>query len=308
MRKKPFPSELIRPDRYLLNQDSMIRQQMLEMWAELSDLRHEKELLKRLVLRYADAEKRIRNLHEQLRDELLAAASIQQTLLPGSLPESTFMEAAWKFQPCDEVGGDIVGLQALDDERWGCYVLDVAGHGPRAAMITVSVAQYLKPSSGIDLFSPAKVLDALEMEFPFTRFGSFFTIIYGVVDLKQQSFTFCNAGHPFPLLTQHGSAPEFVDRHDPMLGLGFNDKRDEVVVDLSSGSMLLYTDGLTECVAPDGSFYGEDKLLQEFAKISSHSAEKSADEIFATARSFASGTRFKDDFTLLVLKSLAQHV
>ena len=303
MRIKPFPSELIRPDHFLLNQDSLVRQQMLEMWADLSDLKHESELLKRLVLRYADAEKRIRNLHEQLRDELVAAAAIQQTLLPGNLPESTVMEAAWKFQPCDEVGGDIVGLQVLDGTRWGCYVLDVAGHGPRAAMITVSVAQYLKPSSGVDLFSPKKVLDALEKEFPFSRFGSFFTIIYGVVDLKQQSFTFCNAGHPFPLLTQRGSAPEFVDCHDPMLGLGFEEERNEVVVDLSSGSsMLLYTDGLTECVASDGSFYGEDRLLRDFSNICSHSAEDAATEIFGAARSFASGVSFKDDFTLLVLK------
>jgi len=302
--KNTFPYELISPDRILLNQDRQLRQQMLDIWAEMLDMRYDSELLKKLVMRYAAAEKRIRSLHKQLRDDVAAAAAIQQTLLPGALPNSDRIAAAWKFQPCDAVGGDIVALRVLDDDHWACYVLDVAGHGPRAAMITVSVAQFLKPASGIDMLNPATVMDALEEEFPFTRFGSFFTILYGVLDLKKRKFSFCNAGHPYPMLARPGADTEMIVGHDPMLGLGLKEQRKLMVADLSGGGrLLLYTDGLTECVAPDGSFYGEERLMRSLAANLDQPAATAADAIFAAARAFAAGTSFKDDFTMLLLQS-----
>ncbi|PKL49991.1 MAG: hypothetical protein CVV42_04845 [Candidatus Riflebacteria bacterium HGW-Riflebacteria-2] len=304
---KSFPHELISPDRMLLNQDRQLRQQMLDIWAELLDMRYDSELLKKLVMRYASAEKRIRKLHSQLSEDVAAAAAIQQTLLPSILPESDRMQAAWKFQPCDAVGGDIIGLTALDENRWGCYVLDVAGHGPRAAMITISVAQFLKPSSAIDMFSPPKVMDALEEEFPFTRFGSFFTILYGVLDLRKQMFSFCNAGHPYPMLARPGADPEMIAGHDAMLGLGIKEPRNEMRADISDGGrLLLYTDGLTECVAPDGSFYGEERLMRSLAANLDQSAAVAADAVFDAARAFAAGTSYKDDFTMLLLQSSDQ--
>ncbi len=306
-RLKDFPYELISPDRMLLNQDGQLRQQMLDIWAELLDMRYDSELLKKLVMRYAAAERRIRNLHKQLSDDVAAAAVIQQTLLPGVLPNSDRITAAWKFQPCDAVGGDIVALRVLDDDHWACYVLDVAGHGPRAAMITVSVAQFLKPASGIDMLSPTKVMDALEEEFPFTRFGSFFTILYGVLDLKKRTFSFCNAGHPYPMLARPGSDPEMIVGHDAMLGLGIKDPRNEMRADISGGCrLLLYTDGLTECVAPDGSFYGEERLMRSLAANLDQPAAAAADAIFDAARAFAAGTSYKDDFTMLLLQSSDQ--
>lgn len=303
MPAQPFPHELVRPDRILLNQDSLVRLQMLEMWSKLQEASFDSALLKKLILRYADSEKQIRSLYQQLSEDLKAAAEIQRTLLPVGMLETETYEAVWKFQPCEAVGGDLVGLRKLDDNRLACFVLDVAGHGPRAAMITVSVAQFLKQAAGIDLFSPNAVMDALEKEFPFTRFGSFFTIIYGVFDLQQKIFTFCNAGHPCPLLAKPEKEAEMIAAHDPMLGLGFDSPRNEITLDLAGGgSLLLYSDGLTECVAPDGSFFGEERLLASFAACRQFSATEIADTLFTDSRNFTAGVSFKDDFTLLVLR------
>ena len=47
--RNTFPYELISPDRMLLNQDRQLRQQMLDIWAELLDMRYDSELLKKLV-------------------------------------------------------------------------------------------------------------------------------------------------------------------------------------------------------------------------------------------------------------------
>jgi sigma-B regulation protein RsbU (phosphoserine phosphatase) len=89
------------------------------------------------------------------------------------------------------MGGDIFNMFQLDDDHWGIYMLDVSGHGVQAAMVTVSVSQFLQPNSGhllsrksgksgttSELRAPADVLVALDTEFPFERFNNFFTITY----------------------------------------------------------------------------------------------------------------------------------
>jgi glyoxylase-like metal-dependent hydrolase (beta-lactamase superfamily II) len=70
--------------------------------------------------------------------------------------------------------------------------------------------------------------------------------------------------------------------------------------------LLLYTDGLTECVAPDGSFYGEERLMRSLAANLDQPAAAAADAIFDAARAFAAGTSYKDDFTMLLLQSSDQ--
>ena len=284
---------------------------LLDVWAGVKDAETSNRLLKTLVLHYAEAEKRVRELNLELKknqdamlEDLAAAASIQQTLLPSSLPASDKIEAAYEFIPCDKVGGDLVNLVRYDDDRWLLWVVDVAGHGPRAAMITVAVAQFLQSSTGLNYLKPSEIMAALDKEFPFVRFGSFFTIIYGVVDLKHQVFTYCNSAHPKPILLQPYCTPTFIDGHGPMLGLDFQEPWPVVKVDFSEGrGILLYTDGLFECANSGGHILGEEKLLELVAKIQEQDACGFVSAVMSEMRAFMGKARFQDDLTFLILKS-----
>ncbi len=285
---------------------------LIDIWADVKDVDVNNRLLKSLVLRYASVEKEIRALNEELNrrqktmlEDLAAAASIQKTLLPATLPGSDMVEASFEFLPCDQVGGDLVNLIRRDDEHWLAWVVDVAGHGPRAAMITVAVAQFLQSYSGSEALQPAAVMRALDKEFPFTRFGSFFTIIYGVVNPLKQTFTYCNSGHPNPVLMQPGLSPTFVEGNGPMLGLGIPLPWTEFTIDFSRGkSVLLYTDGLVECADASGHLYGEDRLLEMLNRLQNQSVNSLSTSIMSEMRSFMGKVKFQDDFTFLALKSL----
>lgn len=284
---------------------------LMDVWARDKDSESKNKLLRGLILRYADVEKRMKILNDELQirqrallDDLASAAAIQKTLLPVRLPESDEIEAAFEFLPCEQVGGDLVSLVRYDDDNWLAYVLDVAGHGTRAAMITVSVAQFLQVSSGLPFLSPAQIMKALDREFPFSRFNSFFTIIYGVVNLKRKTFTYCNSGHPNPVLLQPGRPPCFVEGAGPMLGLGLSVPWPEVTVDLSCGrSMILYTDGLVECINDSGKLFGEDRLKEMLNRLQFQSAGCLARTIMTEMNEFMGKVKFQDDFTLLTLKS-----
>jgi len=284
---------------------------LVDIWGAVKDVDVNGSLLKDLILRYVETEAQMKTLNEELNrrrkallEEFAVAAGLQKTLLPTNLPESELFEIAYKFLPCEQVGGDLVGLQRLDEQNWIAWVVDVAGHGASAAMMTVAVADFLQPSSRLDFLQPSSVMEALDREFPFSKTGTFFTIIYGIVNLAEQTFTFANSGHPCPVLLQPGCQPRFIDGSGPMLGVGFSCRWPEVKVDLKGGkSLLLYTDGLVECIGKSEHIFGEQRLLEMLERLQDQPPHSLADSIMSEMHGFMGDKKFQDDFTFLVLKA-----
>jgi serine phosphatase RsbU (regulator of sigma subunit) len=94
-----------------------------------------------------------------------------------------------------------------------------------------------------------------------------------LAELQPATGTLCwlNAGHPPPLLLRHGRLVKTLEvPARPPLGIALPDdlRRSALVTDpvvgveqLEPGDcVLLYTDGVTEARAPDGSFFGEERL------------------------------------------------
>ena len=199
---------------------SRIIHQLLEHRATIKDKEINNRLLQELVIKYSESEKKLKLLNRELikkQDrielDLSAAAEIQKSLLPKDpYSVSDVIEIAWKFRPCDKIGGDIFNIIPLNDACWAFYMIDVAGHGVQAAMIAVTVYQYLQHQSGIhisgtmesipaqEIRQPAKVLEFLDREYPFERFNSFITINYVILNTTTGPLTASSAGHPPPLI------------------------------------------------------------------------------------------------------------
>jgi sigma-B regulation protein RsbU (phosphoserine phosphatase) len=67
--------------------------------------------------------------NQRMKRDLDAAASMQRDLLPKALPDLLGARFSWFYEPCDELGGDILNVLPLDDRHIGMYLLDVSGHG-----------------------------------------------------------------------------------------------------------------------------------------------------------------------------------
>src|SRR4029077_12738085 len=106
-----------------------------------------------------------------------------------------------------------------DDDHVGLYVLDVVGHGAAAALLSVAVSRILCPppdsflrrplegAEGYPLLPPAEVAVQLGRRFPWdSTTEQFFTLLYGVLNLRTREFRFVSAGHPSPIHRPHGSA------------------------------------------------------------------------------------------------------
>lgn len=240
--------------------------------------------------------------------DLAAAAAIQETLLPISAATLENYRVSWECLPCDQVGGDLVNFFAYDDEHLIFYIIDVTGHGPRAAMITVALSQVLSPNSPRNkrknILSPAAIFAELELEFPFARFNSLFTIVYGVLNHKTGKCTLCNSAHPSPILLDGKTAKE-IDENNPMIGLNLVSDWVETNIDLASGQKLfLYTDGIFECRSSEDQEFGEKALFSTFADLCSTNTPNILKDLSTEVASFCSGRPFADDYSLLLIENL----
>lgn len=162
----------------------------------IRDISERKEFEKQLieakeeVLSRVRSQLRIRKLtrevmekQKQLDNDLKVAAGIQESLLPaGQVTKESALRWAWRFKPCDKIGGDIFNIIPVGDSHYAFYMLDVSGHGVPSALVTVSVSQMLQPHSGLmadpqsggvfgwDLLSPVEVVNRLDQEYPIERF------------------------------------------------------------------------------------------------------------------------------------------
>jgi sigma-B regulation protein RsbU (phosphoserine phosphatase) len=247
----------------------------------------------------------LQNKQKLLEQDLRAAAAIQQSLLPEGTPHIDGIEAAWQFEPCEQVGGDIFNLVELDENNVGLYMLDVCGHGVPAAFMAVAASQFLRGGRGLlgkktGALPIENIVQKLNRAFPFERFDSFFSIVCLKINVKAGSLSYCCAGHPAPILLRAGGTTEYLDQRGPSIGASINIPfSSEEKVLRKNDKLLFFTDGIYECCNPAGDFFGKDRLYAAVEKNRELPIQKLVNEVFATAQNFCQSAKPDDDMSLL---------
>jgi sigma-B regulation protein RsbU (phosphoserine phosphatase) len=151
---------------------------------------------------------------------------------------------------------------------------------------------------------PVDVVSELNRRFQ-TEGDGYFTMIYGVLDTETREVRFCQAGHPSPLkVSQDGTITTVGDGGFPV-GLWPDMAYDETVTQLLPGErLLLYSDGIFECVNNEKTKYSMDHLQRLIAAHASSSVRELLNAISADLESWCEGTGFGDDVSLLGIESL----
>jgi sigma-B regulation protein RsbU (phosphoserine phosphatase) len=112
----------------------------------------------------------------------------------------------------------------------------------------------------------------------------------------------CMAGH-MPVLIAQGSRTRRIESPDLPLGMFCHGHFSVTRVHLDPGdSVVLYTDGLSECLDPSGREYGIDRLQNALEASWRLSPPEFIRACLSDLDAFRSGTARSDDLTLMVLK------
>jgi serine phosphatase RsbU (regulator of sigma subunit) len=143
--------------------------------------------------------------------------------------------------------GDWCDVVDISDDAFALTVGDVSGHG--AAVLTTMRRIRSWTLKGIrQRRAPADILGSVNA-FVDGRFGdTLATAIVAILNRRQRTLTYANAGHPPPLLLMHDT--HVVLKHplsDLPLGVVANHRSSDHVVPLELGSLLIaYTSGITD--------------------------------------------------------------
>lgn len=238
---------------------------------ELQARLHAGERVLQLETTLAARNRHLSQALKQIEQDLQAAASLQLSILPPHALHHGPYYADWLFIPSAWVSGDIFNLFPLDHQAVGFYCVDVAGHGVTAAMMSVAVARQFLHGRTVDrfLFSedsvtpPAAVVSILNERFCAQSQDvlSYFTMIYGVIDLHSGQGRLCQAGHPTPFIVSREGVIRQVGDGGPPVGLIEDLSWEESRFQLAPGERLcLYSDGISECENPAHEMFGAPRL------------------------------------------------
>jgi sigma-B regulation protein RsbU (phosphoserine phosphatase) len=213
-----------------------------------------------------EANKKLAIVNAKLRNDLEAAARIQQSTLPTRLPDVEGVTFAWDFRPCDELAGDNLNLFRFETGEIGLYVLDVSGHGVPAALLSVTLSHWLSPrretgnlvsqdgeEKGLTVLAPADVGTALNRQFQMDmETTQYFTIIYGILNPETLEFKYLSAGHPPVILQSPGQAAKPIEVQGFPVGITEQAEYRDTTLALSPGDRLfLYSDGVADALSCD---------------------------------------------------------
>lgn len=240
---------------------------------------------------------------EKLEKELQLAAEIQMSILPRQLPALPEVDFGGHMDPARSVGGDFYDVFQIDAQRIGLVIGDVADKGVPSA-IFMARAHALMVAEGLRGGSPGEVLRSVNTYL--TRFDQgdlFVTAIYGIYELPTGIFTYARAGHELPLLLSATGEVTELPRQDS-LAIGLFDQLplDEQAVAIpAGGSLLLFTDGLSDCRNPHGLEFGREQIGRKLADLAGLPAQAACDQMVQNLLEFRQHAPQDDDVTLVML-------
>jgi sigma-B regulation protein RsbU (phosphoserine phosphatase) len=268
----------------------------------IARIRHHSEGFKALRERNA-AYAALAASERHLQEEVRRAAEYVRSLLPPTLTEGP-ARTDWRFVPSESLGGDAFGYHWLDASRLAVYLLDVCGHGVGPALLGVSAMNVLRSGAvpGRDMGEPGAVIEGLNELFPMERHNDmFFTVWYGVLDVRTGTLRFSGGAHPPTLLLQPGSAPRRLPSQGLMVGAATGISYDTEQTRLQPGdSLLLYSDGIFEVPRADGQMATLDEFIDAVPGVPDGPGR--LDALLAHARAVQRSDRFADDVSLLELR------
>lgn len=241
--------------------------------------------------------------------ELEAARRIQMGILPDASKIRDPLgriDVAAMLEPAREVGGDLYDIFLVDEgERLFFMVGDVSGKGIPASLFMALGKSLYKSAVLRQREDIALVMSGANAEIARENPEQLFiTVFAAVLDLPSGRMKVANAGHDWPIIKPQGApVTAWSGAGGPPLCVVDDFDYPGETRQLTPGAMVvLFTDGVTEAMDPDGAIYGLERLTALLNTIPDDlSARDVIDEIHADVKAHTLGAAPSDDIAILVV-------
>ncbi|MBI1194642.1 MAG: HDOD domain-containing protein [Gammaproteobacteria bacterium] len=240
-------------------------------------------------------------LASELNHELSAAREVQQSLLPHTSDEPFPIHGI--NIPARELSGDFYDYFTLPDGRIYFALGDVSGKGAYAALLMAKTCSLFR-CLGKVIVHPDKLLARINNEICETSIrGMFVTMIVGLFDPMRGTIELSNAGHPPALLFHSTTKFKSVEAQAPPVGIVPDCTFPAETIELGTGSLYLFSDGLIEGHIEGGECLGLRGMAQLIVKLNNNPASDVVTSI--SERITESGFPLRDDVTVMLVRAVA---
>jgi sigma-B regulation protein RsbU (phosphoserine phosphatase) len=248
------------------------------------------------------------NEKKRLDHDLEIARDIQRILLPAEAPLINGFEISGLNVPARQVSGDYFDYIKIDEERLGVAIADVSGKGVPASLI-MAICRSVLRSKAAQNPSPADVLKQVNRQlYPDIKEDMFISMAYIILDHAHNRVTLARAGHDAPLLYKR-ETQAVAPLKPPGLVLGidsgsvFDRMSNDFNVPLERGDVLvLYTDGVTEALDPEGYEFGLERMVQSVRASAVDGSSAMVTRVIEDVRNFAGSQPQNDDITIIAIR------
>jgi len=234
-----------------------------------------------------------------LEQDLALAARIQA----GLLPEQDLKAAGWRvsyhYEPAGLVSGDYCDMVVHGRDLY-FMVGDVSGKGVAASMLMANLHAMFRVLIPTGLPLPQLVERANRIFSDSTLPTQYATLIVGRA-AECGEVEICNGGHLPPIHLSRSGVNKIRPAALPV-GMFHDQEFLSTRVSLAPGdSLVIYTDGLTESHAADGTEYGDQRLSQILQSRHGHGSRQLLEACLQDLTSFRGEMPKVDDQTLVVM-------
>jgi serine phosphatase RsbU (regulator of sigma subunit) len=182
------------------------------------------------------------------REDRVAVAALQRSLVPSALPAVSGAELAARYVPgSGAVGGDWYDVFTVPSGQVCVTVGDVAGSGLPAAVIMGRMRSTLR-AYALETTDPAEVLARLDRKMRHFEPDALATVVYAVFEPGLGQMHVALAGHFPPVIAVPGRQAMLAEvRGGALIGIAADARRPVSTVLVPPGALLcFFTDGLVE--------------------------------------------------------------
>lgn len=240
---------------------------------------------------------------------LLLAGEVQKSLMPQTKPDVTGLDIAGRNVSCDEIGGDYFDFLWRHDSLKSAFSIvvgDISGHGVDSALLMTTARAFLRMRAA----QPGTLSEVIsemnnQLSGDVLDTGKFMTLFYLTIDPGKRNLNWVRAGHD-PAIVYSPDSGEFEELKGSGIALGVVDDFEYVMNQkegLKNGQIIaIGTDGIWEAFNKEGHMFGKQRMCDIIQNNANASADEILNAVYAGVNTFMSGTKAKDDITLVVIK------
>lgn len=267
---------------------------------------------------------RTSRLADVLREEMDGVRKLQETIIPRGIQSQKGYRTVAKYEPSEVniaggrpvvmAGGDYYEVFPVDKRTLVALVGDASGHGLKACMSIITMHTLIRMISQEQYRDTAafvtEINKRLSENVVVQSGGGFITLFYASIDTEEHIMKWTSAGHQLALIHDRNTNEVYPvgTNADGGLPLGIAPEMGYETASIALPPMcriLIYSDGLSDALAPAGGEYGMFGLhgITETLQASKDlSLEEAMERLFSASRTFTGGEGRHDDTSLVLVE------